>query len=470
MCRLWRHTFLQHAPLWSQLYLARKTDQDLLATLLERVKRSPLYITLEYSEIPVPGVALLSPFSQQIKDLILSDASQEDIQELSAALSGPLPLLRTLNIEDNGHDEDYTSPLTPTSLLFEGAVDVKEFVLHVYDASSLSHFLFPNLTTFVFWTCRELEVFPLSLLLNFLEASPSLQDIEMLIAGDVSYRDVPRDKVLVLPRVKDFLLNFTGYGSSWELATYLSCPSADHVGFGCNLLWANHDHNFPEDIYPPWNAIVRHYTKEIVDQVELQLQVDGELAGSIAFRSPGEACLALRYSHPIRESGARERIGSDIFSRASRTIRDHPRLKNVRHLFIRGGNLLSGNLELAANDVGKLLGSMGPLEDLDIRDCDLRPYLDPFLETPLFPNAIQPTSFPPIRALTIDNPVQSLSDDEGYATAVVKLAKSQHARGMPFELVILPPQVPSWVIEELLLSADAAECSEMSPDEDQDQD
>lgn len=71
---------------------------------------------------------------------------------------------------------------------------------------------------------------------------------------------------------------------------------------------------------------------------------------------------------------------------------------------------------------------MGPLERLDLGECDLHSYLDSFFETPLFPDAIQPTSFPPINKFTIINPIQSLFDNEVYAAAVVKLAKSQQAR------------------------------------------
>lgn len=54
--------------------------------------------------------------------------------------------------------------------------------------------------------------------------------------------------------------------------------------------------------------------------------------------------------------------------------------------------------------------------------CDLLPYLNAFLETPLFPD-IQPPFFP-IKQLTIINPIQSLHDNETYAAAVVKLVKS----------------------------------------------
>ena len=130
-----------------------------------------------------------------------------------------------------------------------------------------------------------------------------------------------------------------------------------------------------------------------------------------------------------------------IFSQAFRTIRRHPLLANVRHLCIRGGNLVTGNPKLITKAVGRLLRSMGPLENLTLDNCDPRPYLDAFLDTPLFPKAIQPTSFPPVKELTIINPVQLFYHKE-YATAIVRLARSQHAREVPFESVVFRMIVP----------------------------
>ena len=88
-----------------------------------------------------------------------------------------------------------------------------------------------------------------------------------------------------------------------------------------------------------------------------------------------------------------------------RWIRDHPLLANAGHIFIRGKNFITGDLELIAKGVERLFGSMGPLENLSLDCCDLRPYPDAFLDTPLFPKATQPASFPPIKELAIIDPV-----------------------------------------------------------------
>ena len=51
-----------------------------------------------------------------------------------------------------------------------------------------------------------------------------------------------------------------------------------------------------------------------------------------------------------------------IFSQACETIRNHLLLSDVRYLDIFCGCHLTSDLEVAASDIGKLLGSTGMLE------------------------------------------------------------------------------------------------------------
>ena len=472
VCHHWRQAFVQHGPLWSKLHLSSWTDRDLLAKLLERAKQSPLNISLYYfgSELN-RCVSLLSPFAKQIKNLTAHDARGDGIPNLSAVMSGSLPLLHTLTIED--FEGDANSHSIPTSPLFKGATNMKKFVLKASSSLPLSCFTFPNLTTFNFRTLNESETFPALLLLNFLEASPLLEEIDMGIANDISYEGVPPDRVLVLPFVKHFHLIIANNRFNWELPTYLSCPSAERTSFERRLGLTFAGRKIPKDIYPsslPWTAIVRQYTAGTVDRVVLKFFADDEVTCRISFYSSNQTSLQLFYPHSIGKDGCRDVIldACDLFSQACRTIRDHPLLKNVRILCIRGGELPAENLKLSANDVGKLFGSLGPLEELILDDCDLRPYLDPFFETPLFPDAIQPISFPPIKKFSIIIPMESLCGNETHATAVVKLANSQHARGMPFEVVVLRPPAPSWVVEQLMLSVNTVVCDEAPSDGDED--
>ena len=430
-------------------------DRLLVRTLLGRVKGSPLDITANYNRSPIHYVALLSPFAQQIRGLELKSATSDEVQDLSVAISGPLPLLRTLEIDAKGYFNGPRSLVAPTLPLFKNATNLENFVLDINEFPSLRHFTFPNLTTLRFSTW--ITEYPVSELLDFLEASPALRWIWMVIEADRFCEDVPPGRVIVFPHVKTFFLNITSYGPGCEIATHISCPFAKSVEFvhqlGCAGDWV------PEAIYPPlkaWNAIVYQYTKGAVERVVLEITMDEDFSIDclITFRSSDRAALRLRYAHHTgdveyeMEAILEHRI-SGISSQAFQTIREHPLLANIKHLCIRGGNLVAGNLEPIVDAVGRLFRSMGPLENLTLDGCDLRPYLDPFLDTPLFPEAIKPTSFPPIKKLVIIDPVQPFCNNTVYAAAIVKLVRSQHEREVRFERVEFRTTVPTLVIDEL---------------------
>jgi len=418
-------------------------DPDLVRTLLGRVKGSPLGIIADYDGSPVHDVTLLSPFAQQIRSLEIKNATSDEVQDLLVAISGSLPMLHTLDISAQEH---LVAPPLPH---FINAANLKKFYLGIDEFPSLRRFAFPNLTTLYFSTW--IDVYPVSELLDFLEASPTLQWIRMSIRTTLFHEDVPPGRIIVLPCVEFFALAALSYGPGCEIATHISCPFAEQVEFEHRL-----DHpggDVPEAIYPPstpWNAIVHQYAKGTVERVVFKVAVDGcfDIDYFIIFGPPGGPTLNLSYAHHTHEEEyemeaiLEERVPG-IFSQAFQTIREHPLLASVKHLYIRGGDLVLGNLEPVTNAVGRLFGSMGPLENLTLDGCDLRPYLDPFLDTPLFPEAIQPTSFPPIKELVIIDPVQSFHDDKVYAAAAVKLTRSQYMRGVPFERVEFCTRVPS---------------------------
>ena len=427
-------------------------DQLLVKTLLGRIKGSPLDITVVF---PI-HVTLFSSFAQQIRSLELKCRSSGHVQDLSEAISGPLPLLHTLEIDVRGYlsrgPDSLVAPILP---FFGNATNLSRFVLHMSKFPSLRHFTFPNLTTLDFST--ETEEFPVSQLLNFLEASPRLQSIKIMIGADLFREDIPPGRVIVLPCVKTFSLEIASYGPGCEVATHISCPFAKQVEFTYLTRYAGN--NVPEAVYPPptaWNMIVHQYAKGTVERVTLEMTVDeySDITCSITFGSSDRATLKLHYIHYAdgkeneMEEISEERLPR-IFSQAFQTIRDHPLLANVKHLRIRGGNLLTGNLELVTNAVGRLFGSMESLENLTLGGCDLRPYLDAFLDTPLFPTAIQPTSFPTIKNLAIIDPVQLFHDDNIYAAAIVRLAKSQYTRGVSIERVELCTTALPLVMDEL---------------------
>ena len=110
VCRRWRRTFLQHAELWSELFLSK--GQVYLKTLLERAKGSALDVFID-SIVPVNTMELLSTRSGQIKRLDFSGGDWQNIQKFSEVNSGLLPLLHTLTI-NNLREQPWTASNCPT--------------------------------------------------------------------------------------------------------------------------------------------------------------------------------------------------------------------------------------------------------------------------------------------------------------------------------------------------------------------
>ena len=192
-------------------------------TLLERAKRSPLEVITNYTA-PVGAIALLSPYTRQIAYLNFIQSNWTDIQRFSGVNSGPLPLLRTLEINAGFPDQTVPASLS----LFSSAVNLNQFVLRSRSSSFLSHFVFPNLTMFEL-SITSTEGFRASELLNFLEVSPVLRNVHMKIIANISLEGVVRGRVVTLPSVRTFSLTMNGGVSGYDLAAHISCPSASHT-------------------------------------------------------------------------------------------------------------------------------------------------------------------------------------------------------------------------------------------------
>jgi len=79
----------------------------------------------------------------------------------------------------------------------------------------------------------------------------------------------------------------------------------------------------------------------------------------------------------------------------------------------------------------------------------------------------QPIVFPPIKELKISHPLMLQRKEECLA-AIVELAKSQHALGIPFERLTVCMEEPPTAMEEMLRPwVGAAVCiDEWCPDDD----
>jgi len=348
VCRHWRRTFLQHAAIWSHIFLSK--GEVYIKTLLERARGSPLDI-ITNRNVPDGTITLLSPHTRQIKSLDFTHNYWTNIQRFSDVSSGPQPLLRTLKINVVVGSANQPNTMTPPSLpLFSNAVNLERFVLCLHESSALNHFVFPNLTTFVLLTSPEWHEFQASDLLNFLETSPMLRKVKMEITERVLREGDAQRGVVVLPNVQTFSLVMDDCGGpAYELAAHISCPSASHTSLihkkTLDEISTNHDERYAFPTATSWDVIVRQYTTSPVEAISFEIKSpqDPIISCFLTFRSSDGTIirLGLEVSRDYGDNGddedgfdmsLKEAI-RDVFVQASRTVQDYP-LPNAKHLHI----------------------------------------------------------------------------------------------------------------------------------------
>jgi hypothetical protein len=457
----------------SRLDLTRPGADLYVNTLLERSKGSALDIIVSRHHFTMDRVraetlALLSPHAQRIGSLDFVNNYWADVQELSEVASGPLPLLRTLKI-NVVYEHHWNGPtvMTPPSLpLFAGAINLKELHLRSDGLLFLDHFIFPNLTILKLSTMAE-EGVSGSQLLNFLEASPTLRTVHIRIEVDILL-DVPPGRVVVLPNVETFNLSMGEDAPGCKVAAHISCPSARLASL---LYEQDATEPMSPEIFPTsitWNAIACQYSASAVDEVVLEITTaqdpiiataqDPIITCSLTFLSPDPAVLTLGFKVTARYNYEADNefevtLGErhvETFSQASRTIRTHPLLADIKRLRIQDRHVIdSDQLAQIASEVGRLFKSMGSLDALTLDVFDLRPYLAPFLDLPELLNRGESTRLVHIAELTIAQPSPAPAEQECMA-ALVELAKLKHGLGVPFERVTIrtknhPPKTAEWL-------------------------
>ena len=454
VCRHWRRTLLRHAALWSYLILSK--GEVYVKTLLERAKGSPLAI-LAGRKDPTGAIMLLPPHTERITDVELANTHWEDIQMFSEITSGPLPLLHALDINavleiDPEDSEEMTAPSHP---LFTGAVDLKEFRLHSDWSPFLSHFVFPNLTSFelsvastTYWEHRSSE------LLDFLEASPMLRVVHMKIAGYLSMQDVPQERIVVLHNVESLRLVVGHSGLIVELAARISCPSVKdtsfaYMGKGPTLVEA-----FPGSVL--WGLIIRQYTRNPIEEITLEIKdgVHDTIACSLTLLSPDPTVFSVHYQvsrddedQYTSEWSSFSEIYCDFFFDVSSSVETHALLTNVKRFrvcdLLHPFRIQSADI---TNKLGELLRSLGPLEDLTLCRCDMR-----FFPSHRYSGTHRlkkPVAYPLIKVLTISDPLEMCNED--VVTCLVEFARVQHESGVPFERVTIRMNDPPAGMEERL--------------------
>ena len=446
VCRHWRRTFLQYAPLWSRLDLSK--GKVYAKTILERAKGSPLSILASGVE-SVGTIVLLPPYVKQITDLEFTNSHWAYIRRFSGISSGPLPLLRTLTI-------NAIQGLGPDGPPFSGAVDLKELRLRSKSSLSLRDFVFPNLTFFELSMASE-EGFPGLQLLDFLEASPMLRTVRTKVIAPISLEGIPQDRVVVLHNVESLYLVAREGGPCYKLATHISCPSAKHTSLTHTREKRRYLHTLQER-FPTsasLNAIIPQYTRNSTEEVTLEIKTDSDylIACSLTFRSADTTVNRLCFE--VSRGGGHsftveweESFINDVVSEASRIIQNLPSRAGRLHVY--GYPRLdpdSRQIKRVANELGQLIQSMGPLEELTICCCDVRPYFFPFSHPKRF-GFEGLVVYPPVKVLSISHPLYASRGN--LAVGLVNLARAQHELEIPFECVTVRMYDPPADMEERL--------------------
>ena len=447
VCRHWRRTFLQRADLWTELLLSK--GEDYTKTILERTKGSALIARAGHAgcrRLSAGTMTLLSSHTQRIRCLSFVHHGWVHIKKF-ADVSG-FPLLDSLTIKTL--DSDGPRVLGSTRL-FSTAVDLKKFRL-LSVSPPLNHFVFPNLVEFHL-SVEPWEDLHALRLLDFLEASPLLQKVRIIVT-DISFEGVPQGRVIVLPNAEHFELSMADGEPGYRLATHMSCPSARYVLF-------EHGGNTDElmvGLFPPpdlWNAIIHQYARSPAEEISVEFQPHSTSTCTLTLQSPDASVIKLRFrfvdgdGEEIRQFP--DEVMNCVFVQATRAVRNHPQLPSVKRLRICYSTSVLGFHELSCvtDGVVQLLRSMGPLDELTIHNTDLRPYLYPFIDSVRGNTQAKDLAiFPPIKQLTISHPGYQSAVE--CTTAIAGLAGSQFASGIPFERVVVRGKVEPTGMEEMI--------------------
>ena len=472
VCRHWRKTFIQRAELWSELSLSQGRSGAYVETFLERAKGAALDITIKYMA-PASFMALLSSRTEQIKHVNFWFNTWTEIERFSKVIPGPFTFLHSLNIKVPLQEHPVDAPMTaPSSApLFSSAVNLKTFRYHLdtVQEPSLHRFHFPNLASLVFSTGLRPYLYHVSELLGFLENSPTLRTVEIKIDGDISLEGINRGRIVVLPNVETFSFDVWNGGPGYGIAAHISCPSARSVSFSQNmytddLIQAGH---FPSPVL--WNAIIRQYTRSSVEEVTLEMKGRYVITCKLTFKSADATRIEIRLhigtdeeDNEVDDNLLSVKIHNEMFTQATRAIRNHLQLADIKRLYIHHSfeSVRDAEASHITSEAGRLFKSLGSLDELTFHDCNLQPCFYHYF-SPSTDSIEEPVVFPQIKQLTISSPV--FPSYEGCITAITGLAKAQHTLGIPFERVIFYGEDVSDIIsvgleEELKAWVGSVEC------------
>ena len=335
----------------------------------------------------------------------------------------------------------------------------------------MNHFVFSNLTTFELSPSIVGEDSGGLCLLNFLKASPLLQTVEISPSAKIELSSIPQEIVVVLPNVKTFSLHVPNVTTPqvYGFASHVSCPCAKYTSLTHDACDDEVDANL--EVFPTpavWNTIIHQYMASPIEEVTLDMKrlEDEQTSCFLTFQSSDATVVKLGFT--VHETGAGEvdlstsiaDMSWQMFSQALMSTRNHPLLSHVKRLHIKQRTFIPTAYQMpwVASKFHQLICSLGPLDELTIRGCDLNTFLANFIDSPELNRWRKPAAFPQTKELKIQDPSVGGNEVRCMET-VVELAKSQHALGIPFEcMMVCMLRLHPEVAEELGRWAAAVDC------------
>jgi len=206
----------------------------------------------------------------------------------------------------------------------------------------------------------------------------------MRIIGGMLFDGIPQERVVILSKVETFSLCISEGGPDYRLATHISCPSAKRTSFTHE---GDVNHGVPEEAFPGpavWKTIVNQYTTNPAEEVTLEMNKIMNVACRLTFRSPDATGIDLYLKAKMDEEDEETEewdrpsvaVHHTVFTQAIGAIRNYRHLARVKRIRICHDfdSVGFAYIDGIATDVGQLLKSVGPLDELSIYHCDLQPY------------------------------------------------------------------------------------------------
>ena len=202
--------FTSRTSLWTELYCE---DADKTLAYLERSRTSPVSLTLYRGSIP-PFIRIIPHAIRRLKSLNIY-AMPGNLQDITAHLSHPAPLLEKLSIAVICENVQDTNPVL-TSALFDGDLSS----LHKLRLESLRTELpWRNMTNLTSFTLAYTSTASIRQLLDFFESAPYLRDVGLIVATPTS--GTQNGRLVTLAHLKR--MKITG-GRSSLLLNHLLIP------------------------------------------------------------------------------------------------------------------------------------------------------------------------------------------------------------------------------------------------------